>query len=419
MNPIFTIWKKRIGYLHKLHFRFISFQIDWVIAIYAVLIFGFIGYGFYPIFHEVIVREINPLGKMVVNSFVLMMLLGGELKGYLKTADQVFLIPLSINGRQFISYSHRLSAVIHIGTWSVFWIILYFYYRLHYQVEIMKYLALWLGGIFIKLIIINSKFIIENQRGRWKRRIIRNLFYGFCSLAIGYIVFYYNLKTLSSMQISIGLIILGVMTSLSFLIKNKVYIDWERIIEEEVNKRVKGLTVLLGEGSKNKKVFRKRTTRIFSGRKFIPFTPKGALLLLYFKIILRGKGNLLFLLQIIGGTFASIYLFNRGFGGGDPSDIRSMNAIGIVFMAYLIGDLLLSIWKSLKEDTWFIIYPYSHKDKIFSMKLGVMIGLSICLLIISVGMMILTTPLIHPTVDLIGAVLLAICITQIQMLFFY
>ena len=54
MNPILSIWKKRVLYLLKLYYKFISFQIDGTILIYSLGLIGALGFYSREIILEII-----------------------------------------------------------------------------------------------------------------------------------------------------------------------------------------------------------------------------------------------------------------------------------------------------------------------------------------------------------------------------
>ncbi len=56
MNPVLLIWKKRVAYLWKLYYKFISFQIDGVILVYLLGLIGVLGFYFRETVLEIIWR---------------------------------------------------------------------------------------------------------------------------------------------------------------------------------------------------------------------------------------------------------------------------------------------------------------------------------------------------------------------------
>jgi len=121
MNPILLVWKKRIIYLSKLYYKFISFQIDGIILVYLLGFIGVMGFYFKEIVLEVIGHMAIGYLAIVPQMVLVLTLISGNLNGYLKLADQVFLSPLNIDGRRFVEYSHFLSQGIHVLVWSFIW----------------------------------------------------------------------------------------------------------------------------------------------------------------------------------------------------------------------------------------------------------------------------------------------------------
>ncbi|AKL94672.1 putative ABC-type exoprotein transport system, permease component [Clostridium aceticum] len=414
MNAVLGIWKKRIKHLLKLHYRFIRFQVDWVILIYTILLLGLASYAVYPLVLSGFLKENNTLWKISIDLLVVVSLVQGQLRGYLKEADEVFFSPLNIIGKAFLKYSHRASMLLYTGVWTLFWSFGYLFYRYHYSMDRKIYIAVWLCGTLFKLSLMNFKFIVENQRGKWKRRIVQQMLSGFSIFLLGYSISKHSLETLNLPLLITLFILLLILFILSLIIKDKVSIDWQRLISKDVNTRVQHLQFFLGESSREKKNTRKKTFSFLSGRKQIPFTKKGSLLLLYFRVLQRGQGNLSLLIKIMTAIFAGEYLSRRYLWVTDMEDIKKVSAIGIVFTAYILGDFLLSLWLRLREDIWLKIYPFSFQDKVFAMKLGSIIALSICLLVQTAFIIFLTGAFLHPLLDLLGAVILAIFIIHLQ-----
>ncbi len=414
MNPILLIWKKRITYLAKLYYKFISFQIDGVILLYLLGIIGVLGFYSKEIILEIMGYLSVGYMSIIPQMILVLSLVSGNLVGYLKLADQVFLSPLNIDGRRFLKYSHTLSAGIYVLIWSLIWTLLYFYYRIYFNATINIYLVVLVCGSVLRLAILNFKFTLWNKQGRWKRRIYSTLFYSVVSSLIAWILpiltqgYISRLKTVIYFSSSIIILII------SQLIKNDVLIDWERLINEETNKRVHNFAFLLKESSKEKKASRARTIPIFSGRKILPFHQTGALLLLYFKILQRGKGNLTLLLQMYFAILAGITFGDRLVTSSGVVEIHTFTIIGIILTAYLVGDFLSSIWINLKEDTWFQIYPYTLKQKIRAIKLGPTIILVVFLILLSIPLSLLNGWIFNPIIDFIGILILSIIIVEIH-----
>lgn len=282
MKPIWIVWKKRVLYLSKLYYKFISFQIDGIILIYTLGLIGALGFSFKEVLVEIFSRTATGYMVLVPQMLLLLILLSGNLSGYLKMADQVFLSPLNVDGKSFLKYSHRLSSGIHLLTWFFLWSFLYLYYRVHFGTSIETYFLVLAGGAVIRVSVLNFKFVLWNNQGKWKRRIYKTIFYGIASNIIGY-----TLKILMKPNITtkVGygyLILFGIIFVISHFMKKYVLIDWDRLISEETNKRVQNFTFLLRQPYNEKKSTRIKTLSIFSGSKMLPFNEKGALLLLYF-----------------------------------------------------------------------------------------------------------------------------------------
>lgn len=414
MNPILLIWKKRIAYLAKLYYKFIAFQIDGVIMIYLLGLIGVLAFYFKDIIIEVIAYM--SIGHMAImpQIILLLSLMSGNFIGYLKLADQVFLSPLNVDGKRFLRYSHALSGGIYIVVWSLIWTILYFYYRINFAATINIYLVVLVCGSILKLTILNIKFILWNKQGKWKRRLYSTLFYTIVSSLIGLILPILTHGYIPRAKIFIYVSSAIILLVISQLIKSDVLIDWERLINEETNKRVQSFAFLLKESSKEKKSSRRRTLSVFSGRKLLPFNGQGALLLLYFKILQRGNGNLSLLVKIFIGILASIVFTDMAVGNMSAAGSQLVIIVGIIFVGYLVGDFLLSLWINLKEDIWFQVYPYTLKQKIGAIKLGPTIVLSLFLLLLNIPLTLLRGAILNPIVDSIGIIFLSTIIIRIH-----
>jgi len=414
MNPILRIWKKRISYLVKLYYNFISFQIDRVTLVYLLGLIGVLGFYFKEIIVEIMEYISVGYMAMVPRMILVLSLISGNLNGYLKLADQVFLSPLNVDGKRFIKYSHALSSSIYALIWSFIWTNLYLYYRINFRATINIYFTVLVCGVILKLVILNFKFVLWNKQGKWKRRLYHTLFYSIVSSFIGLclpiLVQGYIPRSKLLIYISSSIILLII----SQLLKNDVLIDWERLMNEETNKRVQNFTFLLKESSKEKKSSRRKTISIFNGRKILPFNQNGALLLLYFKMLQRGKGNLSLLVQIYFIILASTFLGGDIVTSSGVVQIKIFNIIGSVFVAYIVGDFLLSLWINLKEDIWFQIYPYTYKQKIRSIKLGPTIVLVVFLILLNIPLSIFNGWIINPIIDSIGIVILSIISVEIH-----
>ncbi len=414
MNPVLLIWKKRVTYLWKLYYKFISFQIDGVILIYSLGLVGVLGLYFKETILE-IMRYVPADYMAILLQVILMLFLAwGNLTGHLKLADQVFLSPLDIDGKKFLKYSHTLSKGIHILIWFFIWTILYLYYRINFDATIYIYLTVLICGAILKIAVLNFKFIIWNKLGKWRRRIYNALFYlvayGFIGRALSILTQSYISKIKLIIYFSSSTIILII----SQLIKNDILIDWERLINEETNKRVRNFAFLLGQPYREKKSSRRRTISVFSGRKILPFNEKGALLLLYFKILQRGEGNLVLLLQMYFGILASIIFGGQLVSSSGIAEIRTFAIISNIFVAYILAGFLSSLWINLKEDIWFRVYPYTLKQKMDAIELAPTIVLIIVLLFINIPLNLVNKWIFNPAISFIGIIIVSIITVKIH-----
>jgi len=412
MNPILSIWKKRVLYLLKLYYKFISFQIDGTILIYSLGLIGALGFYSREIILEIISYMPTGYVTILLKIVLALTLIGGNLTGYLKLADQVFLSPLNVGGKKFLKYSHILSKILHILVWSFIWTILYLYYRINFNATINIYLTVLVCGAVLKPAILNFKFIIWNRQGKWGRRIYNILFYfiafGFADKVAPILTQNYISRIKIIIYFSFSIIVLII----SQLIKNDISIDWERLINEETNKRVRNFAFLLGQPYKERKSSRRRTISIFSGRKIVSFNGKGALLLLYFKILQRGKGNLTLLLQIYFGILAFILFGDRLINSGGIAEAQTFVIISNMFSAYILGGFLSSLWINLKEDIWFQIYPYTLKQKISAIELAPTFALLVVLLFINIPLNLINGWIFNPIISLIGIIFISVAIIK-------
>lgn len=408
MNPILSIWKKRVLYLLKLYYKFISFQIDGTILIYSLGLIGVLGFYSREIIMEII--SCIPTGYVttLLKIVLALTLIGGNFTGYLKLADQVFLSPLNVGGKKFLKYSHILNKILYILTWSFIWTILYLYYRVSFNATINIYLTVLVFGVVLKPAILNFKFIIWSKQGKWTRRIYNILFYfivfGFLDRVAPILTQNHISKIKVIIYFSFSIIILII----SQLIKNDISIDWERLINEETGKRVRNFAFLLGQSYNEKKSSRRRTLPVFSGRKVVPFNGKGALLLLYFKILQRGKGNLTLLFQIYFAMLAFILFGDRLINSSGIVEAQTFIIISNMFSAYILGGFLSSLWINLKEDVWFQIYPYSLKQKMNAIELGPTFALLVVLLFINIPLNLINGWIFNPIISLIGIIVISI-----------
>lgn len=414
MRPVLSIWKKRIFYLGKLYYKFISFQIDGVILIYSLGLIGVLGFYFKETVSDLI--SYMPPGYMIILlRFILALsLIWGKLAGYLKLADQVFLSPLNVDGKRFLRYSHLLNKALHILVWSFIWTILYLYYRISFNSAINVYLTILICGAIVKLGILNLKFIIWNKQGRWRRRIYSSIFYALAFAFINISASRLIQNHISKIKIIVYFSFSAIILIISHLLKNDILIDWERLINEETNERVRNFAFLLGQAYEGKKASRRKTLSIFSGRKILPFNGRGALLLLYLKVLQRGKGNLTLLLQMYFSILGLILFGERLINASGIVEIQTFVIVSNIFSAYILGGFLSSLWVNLKEDVWFQIYPYSLKEKIVAIELGPTLLLLIGLLFINMALNLINGWIFNPIISLIGIVLVSIAVIKIH-----
>lgn len=355
MRGIKLLWRKRISYLLKLYHRFIAFQLDGVILLYTLILILLIGYNYYPILLKISTQFYSRPWSDIILTLTLVPILSGSYRGYLKAADEVFLIPFNSLGKRFVSYSARLSIGLQIGVWSLYvglW-------QLITWGKIDRLLgnpvSLLLLGIAVKLINMNLKYIIFHLQGPWLRRIL-----GFLRIAFVWPLAYFLVTGhQGGIDLTLMLIVVGILV-FSFVVKSKITPQWTRWITTEVNGRARNMAFLIQVPVKEKSTFRRKTLTVLSGRKLEPFTKRGGLLMLYYRILMRGKGNLKIILSILG-VLIGIILFTA-----EPVAL----GVSFLFAIFILGNFLFSIWYQLKDDIWIKLYPIPLKDKLTGMKEG-------------------------------------------------
>jgi len=285
---------------------------------------------------------------------------------------------------------------------------------INFGATISIYMIGLICGSVLKLSILNFKFILWNKQGKWRRRLYNVLFYSVASSFIGFALPVLTIEHIPMFKILIYISSSIIILIISKLIYRHVLIDWERLINEETNKRVRNFVVLLRESSKEKKSSRIKTLSTFSGRKIISFNPIGALLLLYFKILQRGNGNLTLLLQMYFVILAGIMFGDRLVISSGILEIQIFIVISMIFTAYLVGAFLSSLWINLMEDVWFQVYPYSLKQKITAIKLGPTIALIIFLLFVYIPIGLLSGWIFNYFVDFVGIAILSIIVIKVH-----
>ncbi|MDR5659654.1 ABC transporter permease [Serpentinicella sp. ANB-PHB4] len=405
MNPVYLLWKKRMIYLVKTYYKFIRFQIDWIIMIYVLLLVGGLVY--------LNIETIPKLSEIIQNNILLYALypflivyivLSGKFIAYLKPADEFFLSPLNELGKKFAKYSFLLNMGTHVLKWTVLSSIAILLYKGISDFSVKTYLPLYLWGLFIKLTFINTRFILQQQRGKWVRRGLKLLFFWTAwTLALYFTpMFLMERISLYSSLILIFCAITFWLITTYFI--NKIQLDWGRWIQEESDMRSDQFSILLGRPPEKKKQFRKKTFSIFSGVRLIPFTKEGALYLLYFRKLTRNTGNLMLLLQLTVIALGTVFISNN----------QIIFIIVLMFVMFIMSDFLVSIWSEIKDLVWFNIYPFSNKQKEKVLTLGPFIVLGTLVGIVSLINILYNGSIIHPATDIIAILLWSILCIVIQ-----
>ncbi|WP_026478759.1 ABC transporter permease [Alkaliphilus transvaalensis] len=389
MNPIFGLWKKRMIYFTKLYYKFIAFQFDAVITLYTVALIALLGLAYFPYIDEYInLLSVNPYFK-ILQIITLIVLLSGEIKGYLKGADEVYLSPMNVSGKEFVSYSEKLNLTLAIVGWSLFVGLLYLLNPVIKVGERVDFGYFYILGLQIKVLYMVIKFILYQRYKTGFKRIMKYPIKGtYWVLSYVFVSRWFEGTSwgISNLAIIFSLIILLLAF---YYIKNKTVIKWIPWITDEANERARILATLLGEPPREKLSSKRRTPKTFSGRKFEPFSKVGGLLLLYFRLLFRGKGNIQYIFQISTVIFIIFLLETEMW----------FITIGIFFITFLLSYYMVSIWNQLIEDVWIKIYPFSLKEKSRAFQLGPFIGLMPLLLLISLIYFITNKVLIHPVID--------------------
>lgn len=407
MEAIQKLWLKRVKYLATIYYKFISFQFDAVILIYTLFFAGAaIHYNLSRIY---LYRETITQGNwvMILQLVILAAMASGSYKGFLKNADEVFLTPLNQHGKAFIFYSFRLSEIIALLIWSAASLALYFFISSVGQWHISLWLF-WLVGLLLKLIYMNLSFFIYQINSRNIRKIAKVLFY-----SVVWIVGYRYLGlwlsgVLNSYMVVTNLCGMTIMLIISIYLKKLSTIPWNRWITDETNSRANNYATLLKTAPIEKGSVKIKANSIanalFTWDRFLPFDEKRALLLLYYRMIIRGKGNLSLILQLSAASLAAILIFKNSMLAG----------IGIFLVSLLLSDFLMSLWYNLKDNVWLKLYPISRAQQYWAYQWGaIVILLPIFILLILINVAI-NGAILNPVVDLFIISIWLLIITQIK-----
>jgi len=149
MNSIFDLWKKRILYFLGLYYQFIVFQFDAVIFGYTVAFIGILAFVYTPVIRQYIALLAQEPWFTLLQLVTLGVMLKGNIKGYLKGADEVFLSPMNISAKTFVGYSEKLSILLNIFGWGVYIAILYGINQLLHIGTIEYYFYLFIMGLLL------------------------------------------------------------------------------------------------------------------------------------------------------------------------------------------------------------------------------------------------------------------------------
>ncbi|SCY27787.1 ABC transporter permease [Alkaliphilus peptidifermentans] len=391
MNPIFNLWKKRIVYYSKIYKDFISLSLDAITIAYSILLIGALIYAYLPQVNDII-YAISTYPVLVALQFItVIVMIAGKRVGYLKMADEVFLTPLEEHGRHFISYSNKLSIGISMLGWSLYSLLLFIIFRNTLFDSVYSLLLLWSLGIIIKLLYINIKFWIFHKTNKSNRLSMDIVFKGLFGISSYIIISRWWNNGITAIEIAVLFIFAGLLLIYSYRVKNRVIIKWNQWIIEEVNNRAMNFAFFLGNNPKEKQNSRSKSSATYSGRKAEPFSPKGALLLLYYRTLIRGKGNPLLLFQM------TIFMFVMNYSIYDGRVSLLVN----LFFIFLISDFLVSVWNNFKESIWLTIYPITYEDGNWAIKYGPIIPMLIISIFVYAIQLLFYSVAIHPLADLL------------------
>jgi len=357
MNSIKDLWKRRIRFLVKLYYDFIAFQLDLVSLAYIIGMLIFVGYYYFPElggYIDFIRRE--PFSYFLY-FFSIKVATGGKHTGYLKEADELFLTPLQLYGREFLRRSHNLNRLLGGLTWGL-WV------GILVALEILEVnpWGFFIVGLLWRFGKMNVTFFIEQAGGKWIRRILRFLASLFILPLTFAWIFYWDRDLGEGLNFIVFSILLFGLLVWTEKIKGKSSLHWSRMITHETNHRAQRLSAIIQvvPEEKSRGINTDRTLKIFSGRKILPFTPLGAALLAFGRRLRRGRGNLSLLLKI-----ALVHLGASVFVEG--IFVRTILHL-LVFL--LMHEFLLSLWNGVLDEEWFHVYPFPDK----AVKRGITLG---------------------------------------------
>lgn len=389
MNQIYILWRKRIKYLTTLYYKFIQYQVDWVILIYSIALLALMIYAYYPSVKdipEIFAKENHATILAFVSTLFLVM---GKQKPYFKMADEVFLTPLNLFGRQFITYSAKLSIGLSLFSWSVYSLVIYGFLRNKAFIDFYSFLYFLLIGLAFKLLYININYIVYHRRLKSESEYTR-LVSLVAAAAVAFILLtkFFIMEELRLEYIAI-LPILLILAMLSFKFKQQINIKWSRWINDDINNRARNLNFLLGNPATERTSSRSTSSPQLSGRKYEPFNGRGALLLLYSRTLLRGKGNL----KLFASTFLLIGAINYFVSES------LVKAIVNVLFIFLVGDFLTSIWHNFKDDVWIRVYPFSASDKYWAIQRGPLYAIVPLSALVAIIHLLFSATVLHPIID--------------------
>ncbi|MBM7615894.1 ABC transporter permease [Alkaliphilus hydrothermalis] len=393
MNTIFDLWKRRIRYFLGLYYQFIAFQFDIIILAYTLVFVGLIGYSYFFFITEYIAFISKEPWFTLLQIATVWAMLKGTIKGYLKVADEIFLSPMNNTAKVFVGYSEGLSITVGLISWGIFVVLLYILNPILQLGRIQYFVVLYMIGVLIKLIYMNLKFILyQRYKSFWGKVMgkgVKSLYWG---VSFAFVRGWFG-ESQVIMEYSLVGILSGVLLLATLIyVKKKMQINWSSWIADESNERARMFSILMQDFSKDKYSSKKSTFPAFSGRKLEPFNPMGALLLLYFRMILRDSGNLLLILQVVGGLIAPVFIIK------EVLIVSTIHLIG----AFLLSHFLVSFWEQLVKDVWVRSYPFTFKDKSWAFNLGpLMLVIPIILFLIGLRIHFTGTNL-HPVMELVG-----------------
>ncbi len=355
MNSIKALWNRRIRFLVKLYYDFIAFQLDMVSLIYIAGMVIFIGYYYYPEVEGYLYWIRQEPWSYLLYFFSVKVASGGKHTGYLKEADELFLTPLNLYGREFVQRSHNLNRILGFVSWGL-WVAI----MTALGILTLNPLGFLITGLLWRYLGMNGRFFIQQISGKWIQRTVQ-FFYKllFISLTFGWI-FYWD------RGLGEGFFLLAfIITALLWWTdrkKNTADLHWSRMISEETNRRAQRLSAIIQvvPEEKSRGINTSRTLKVFSGVKMLPFSPVGAALLAFERRMRRGKGNLVLLINIALVHWVAM-VFIEG---------TLVQMILNILVFFIIQEFCLSLWNAVLDEDWFHIYPFSSG----AIKRGIWIG---------------------------------------------